>query len=185
MRTCTLLLLMLGAAAAQNLIVNGDFEQALDVGWTQMPGGSGYHNYNRGTSYHPDPDNEVWVQQYDGGGWTALDQSVFLWDVNYDLSFWAKMNYGGGSSTCWPVTAVCVMYLSTEGIYLGETRFYWHSPYCNWTPSGSLHLIEVTNNDWTEYSMNLYEEITRNLPDVNPSQVHRVTISLHASTSGG
>ncbi|MBM3322646.1 hypothetical protein FJY69_04130 [candidate division WOR-3 bacterium] len=176
---------LLGLAAGQNLLVNGDFEQLLTTGWTATQGGSGYGVTDRQTHYHPDPDYEARDSLYAGAGWRRLAQRVNVSSVVLDVSFWAKFQIGGGSSTCWPVACVVVGYYNATNTLLGETRFYYHNSYCTWTSSSTLHLIEVTNPDWTRYSFNVAEELAQNLPGVNPAQVQRVEVALFDTTSGG
>lgn len=177
--------LAIAVAAGQNLLVNGDFEQVLTNGWTQTYGGSGTRIFDRDTSYHPDPDYEGYVQQYSGSGWARLAQSVTTGNDALLLSFSAWFSIGAGSSTCWPVAAVCVEYLNSSSAVLGETRFYSHNAYCNWTGSSTLHLIEVTSTSWEDYELDVHQELIDNLPGVNPDSVRGVQISLYCYTSGG
>ncbi|MBM3322804.1 hypothetical protein FJY69_04945 [candidate division WOR-3 bacterium] len=174
-----------GPALAQNLLVNGDFEQDLSVGWTQNPVGAGTHTFDRGTSYHPDPDFEAYLQQYSGAGSTSLDQMVSVSNLNLDFSFWAKMNLGAGSSTCWPVSAVILGYYDRDNAFQGDTRFYYPSPYCNWVSTGTTHLIQVPNTDWNRFQINVYDELTQNLPDIPIRFVQKLKVSVFTATSGG
>jgi len=175
----------LAALYGQELLTNGDFEQELTVGWTQTRGGSGSMVCDRSQAYHPDPDYEAKDSLYDGAGWNKLSQLVDVPGPLLELSFWASFAYGAGSSTCWPVASVTVEYYDLNSTLLGETRFYWHSPYCNWTPSPTLSLHEVTNPDWTEYTLDIPTELSQNLPGVNPDDIARVAVSLYTYTSGG
>jgi len=174
-----------GLALADNLLTNGDFEQELSVGWTQTYGGYGNHMAERSSWRHPDPDYEVWVQQYDGSGWNRLEQIVDVTDVDVDFSFIGKFDIGGGSSVCWPVGSVILEYYNTGGVLLGETRFCRASPYCNWTPSSTLNLIPIGGNEWMPWSLNVLEEITYNLPGVDAEQVAKIGVAIYNYTSGG
>ncbi len=175
----------LGLAAGQNLLVNGDFEQPLTTGWTATQGGSAYGLTDRQTHYHSDPDYEARDSLYSGAGWRKLAQRVDVSSVVVDVSFWAKFQVGGGSSTCWPVACVVIGYYTVTNALLGETRFYHHNEYCTWTSSSTLHLIEVTNPDWVQYSLNVAEELAQHLPGVNPNLVRRVEVALFDTTAGG
>ncbi|UCG42818.1 MAG: hypothetical protein JSU73_13315 [candidate division WOR-3 bacterium] len=185
LRLLLILPVVLGFAFGENLLTNGDFEQELTVGWTQTYGGYGYHNVERSTWRHPDPDYEVWAQQYDGLGWNRLEQVVEVKDVDIDFSFIAKFDIGNGSSTCWPVAAVILAYYNSGGALLGDTRFCHASPYCNWTPSSTCNLIPVVGNQWMPWSLNVREEITYNLPGVDAEQVAKIGVALYDYTSGG
>jgi len=185
LRVLLCLVLALGLAVAQNTVVNGDFEQELTVGWNQEQSGSGTVTFGRDVSYHPDPDYEAMGYLYAGPGWLALRQVVDVTTLSMDLSFWASFELGGGSSTCWPVASMLISFLDGTGAVLGETHFYYHNQYCTWTPSDTLHLVEVSNPGWQRYQVNLIEELTQNLPGVNQARVRKVGVALYAWTSGG
>jgi hypothetical protein len=178
-------LLVLSLGFGQELLTNGDFEQELSVGWVHDTGGYGYVTWNRGTGYQPDPDYEFMDSLYSGSGFSRLRQVVDAPGVVLELSFWAAFGIGGTSSTCWPVSGVNVEYYDASDVLLGQTRFYYHNEYCTWTPSGTLSLIEVTNPDWTQYSLNIAEELNQNLPGVNPGDVAKIGIALVDTTAGG
>ena len=180
-----LLPLILGFAGAQNLLENGDFEQDLTVGWQWTYGGYGSHLNDRQVWRHPDPDYEAWVQQYDGEGWSKLYQIVDVTDVELDFSFIGKFEIGGSSSTCWPVGSVCIEYYNASQGLLGETRFYCHDAYCNWTPSSTLDLVPVSPSNWEPWNLNIQEELTYNLPGVNSEDVAKIGVAMYLYTSGG
>lgn len=180
-----LLFVFLCSVSAQNLLINGDFEQELSIGWTQSQGGSGYKYIDRDSTYHPDPDFEARCYLVSGSGWAKLSQTVDVPSANLDLNFWANFGIGGGSSTCWPVAAVFVEYYDLIGSFLGETRIYYHNAYCNWRNTPTCHLIDVTNPDWQQYELNIMDEISNNLPGVNSAEVKKVGVSLYDYTSGG
>lgn len=184
-KVLSLALVVLGLVSAQNLLVNGGFEQPLSVGWAQTVGGVGTQTVERGTGHHPDPDYEAYLYQFDGGGWTKLGQMVDVPGSRLAFTFWGKFEYGAGSSTCWPVAAVTLEYCDAGGNLLGESRFYYHNAYCNWTNSGTLHLLDVASPDWQEYSLDIHDEIAANLPGVNPDDVRKVRVSMYGFTSGG
>lgn len=186
MRICLLLCipLLLGAALGQNLLENGNFEFDLSLGWTIEQGGAGSQYADRFVGQHPDPDYEVLVQQVSGSGWIKVSQKVDVTDVELDFSFWASYAIGGGSSTCWPVAAVFLEYYDASDMPLGDTRFCFHNAYWNWVPSSTRHLIDVTNPDWTEYSLNVQEELAANLPGVNAAVVRKIGVALYDYTSG-
>lgn len=183
-RITMILPLVLGLAAAQNMVVNGDFEQDFSVGWTQNQVGAGTHTFDRGTGYDPDPDYEAFVRQYSGAGSTSLDQTFTVSDLNLDFSFDAKMNVGNGSSTCWGAAAIIVGYYDRDGAYQGDTRFYYHDAYCTWISTGTMHLYEVPNTGWNSFRMNVLEELTQNLPEVPQRLVKKVRVSVYTGTSG-
>ncbi len=185
LKVCLVVLVfVVGSGLSQNLLVNGDFEQELTVGWTYTDSGSGTHQARRDTTYHPDPDYEAWVYQYDNPGWTRLSQKVEVLNPALTLSFWAKFSESGGSSTCWPAACFQVCYYDANNNLLGETRYY-YATYANWNPSPTLSLYRITNPDWTSYELDIQEEINNNLPGVNPDSVAKVEVALWSMTTSG
>ncbi len=168
----------------QELLTNGNFEQELTVGWTYADSGYGTHRVLRGTEYQPDPDYEADVYQYDNPGWTRLSQMVDVPGIALTLSFWAKFFQSGGTSTCWPAACVQVRYYDANTSLLGETR-YFYSTYATWVPSPTLSLYRITNPDWNYYELNIADEITQNLPGVNPADVAKIEVALWSYTYSG
>jgi hypothetical protein len=181
-RTILLMSLLAVVGFGQNLLTNGDFEQDLSIGWTQS--GYGVYYMDRQTGYNPDPDYEAFDSLY-GYGFGKLNQIVDAPGITLSLDFWAKFELGGGSSSCWPVAAVTVGYYDADNVLLGESRIYYHNEYCTWTPSGTLSLIPITTPDWTLYTLDIAQEISSNLPGVNPGDVAKVGVALWDTTSGG
>jgi hypothetical protein len=177
-------LVILAVGFGQELLVNGDFEQELSVGWTQSQNGSGTHTIDRAVGYHPDPDYEAQTYQYDNPGWTRLGQTVDVPSTLLELSFWASFEEAGGSSSCWPAACFSVCYYNSSLTLLGETRYY-YSTYANWVPTGVLSLCRVTSPGWTQYTLNIADELSQNLPGVNPGDVARIEVALYSYTCSG
>uniref|UniRef100_A0A7V3PT94 DNRLRE domain-containing protein n=1 Tax=candidate division WOR-3 bacterium TaxID=2052148 RepID=A0A7V3PT94_UNCW3 len=169
---------------SQELLLNGNFEQELSIGWTQTDSGSGTHQVQRGTEYQPDPDFEAWVYQYDNPGWTRLSQLVPVPGVALQLSFWAKLIGYGGTTTCWPAACVQVCYYDRDTNLLGETRYY-HTTYADWQPSPTLSLYRVNDTTWLYHQLDIAAELTQNLPGVNPSEIAFIEVALWSYTYSG
>jgi hypothetical protein len=184
-RMMMLLPLLLVVGFGQQLLTNGGFEQDLSVGWIQELSGGGTQQIARDANYCPDLDMEAMAYQNAGPGWVRLSQMVDVPGVAVTLSFQAKFEIYGASSTCWPVAAVVVGYYDANSALLGETRYYCHDQYCNWTPSGRLSLINITAPDWLTYNLDVAQEVSENLPDVDPGAVSKVAIALYDTTAGG
>jgi hypothetical protein len=184
-RATVFLTLLLALAFSQNLLVNGDFEQDLSVGWTIDSSGYGLRSVDRLTDLQPDPDFEVRCSLYSGAGSLALSQRVDVPHPWLGVSFWAKFEIAGTSSSCWPAAYVGIGYFGDANNLLGETRVYHHNSYCTWVPTGTLSLIEVTNPDWTQYYVDVGQELNEHLPGVNPADIRQVRISLADTTAGG
>jgi len=178
------ILLLAAFAFGQELLVNGDFEQDLTVGWTHIDSGSGTHEVARATTYEPDPDYEAYIYQYDNPGSTILVQTVEVPWTRMELKFRASFQEAGGSSSCWPAGCVNVLYYNASDAILGETRYY-YSTYANWTSSATLSLHKITSPAWADYTLDIEQEIVDNLPGVDPMEIAKVGVALVAYTSGG
>ena len=174
-------------AAAGELLVNGDFEQPLDVGWTdtvQLEAGT-YFFDRTDTLGQPSPGFAVAVHK-ELARFAALRQTVDVADVGFVLSFDARLKIGGGSSTCWPVASVWVRYADAAGLELGNTRICRSSVYSTWTKSDTVSIIEITDTTgaWNHYSLDLAQELANHLPGINSADVKKVTIDLFAYDNG-
>jgi hypothetical protein len=184
--TVTLALAMLVGLASANMLVNGDFEQAIDVGWDTIA-----VNFAGGDTFtwsdtlgQPSPGQAVSVRKY-LAQYASLNQTVDIPDVNLTLSFDGRLEIGGGSSTCWPVAAVVIRYLDSAGVSLGNTMLYLHDQYCDWPASDTQSLIEVmTPGVWTPYSIDIADELSRNLSGIAATHVRKLTIDLYAYDNG-
>ncbi|MFO7675857.1 MAG: hypothetical protein R6X12_06040 [bacterium] len=185
MRIALALTLVLGLLPGQSLLVNGDFEQDLSVGWTQARDGYGNQVFSRAADYHPDADYEARVYQYGGPGWMKLGQLVTVPDTGLEFSFQAEFRIGNSSVTCWPVASVGLEYCDAGGDILGTTLFCLRDGNSNWTSTPILHLIEVTDPDWREYRLSIGAELSGNLPGVIAADVHQVRVLMYGFTSDG
>jgi len=79
---------------------------------------------------------------------------------------------------------VSVFYYDATDAMLGESKYY-YSTYATWTSSPTLALHQVTNPDWTEYTLDIQDELATNLTGVNAEQVMKVGVAIVAYCSGG
>ncbi len=178
--------LLMAVPAFGQLVVNGDFEQPLDVGWSDtVVGYVGEARFERSdTLGQPVPGFAARVYKT-LASYASLYQTVEIPDVNVTLSFDARFRIGGGSSTCWPVAVFMVRYLDESDRHLGKTRFYLHDQYCNWERSDTSNLIEITNPDlWGSYELSIRDELQNNLTGINPSLVRKLCLELFAYDNG-
>lgn len=180
-----LMALAFGLAPGRNLVVNGDFEQALSVGWNIERGGTGTKTTERRPWSHPDTGHYCFVRQYGGGGFAKIWQLIDVDGPDLEFSYYASWAIGNGSPTCWPVASVILEYFDHRGLWTGETRWYRHDAYCNWRSANNRNLISITDPGWNRYTLNIRQEIENNLPAVNPETVRRVGITLYCYTSSG
>ena len=181
-----LLVLAVAGIASANLLTNGDFEQPLNVGWEQdVRHAAGSHRFERSdTLGQPVPGYAAKVFKQLAYH-AALRQQVEVTDVNLTLTFDARMELAGGSSTCWPTGAFILNYLDADGAELGATMFLLRDQYNTWRESDTLKLYEVEEPGvWTRYELDIAREIADNLPGVNPSAVRRLQVQLFSYVNG-
>jgi hypothetical protein len=179
MKLLLILILMISVAAASNYIDNGDFEQALSVGWTQTATGGGT-TINRGTTYHPDNDYEVYLYKATGTtGHAQLWQIAEVPTCNMDFSFSAKLYAWDNYSGAWGGAAVVIGYLDNSNTLLGETMVCQYTVDCPWTNAPDRHVIQVADSLWHDYSFNLLDELF-NVPAVDPDDVAKIQVTLNA-----
>lgn len=181
------LLFLAGPVAADEFLVNGDFEQPLDVGWTDtVESSAGSFAFSREDTFgQPTPGYAAKVYKY-LAKYASLRQTVDVPDVDLTLNFDARLKIGGGSSTCWPVASLWVRYQDASGLELGNTRICLSSVYSTWARSDTVSIIEITDTTgaWHNYTLNLRDELTTNLPGINPDNVKKITVDLFAYDNG-
>jgi hypothetical protein len=181
-----LLVALAGFGFADNLLVNGDFEESLSVGWTDtIVGTLGYGMFTwSDTLGQPSPGFAAAAYKtllY----YSSLSQTVSIPNTNVRFDFDGRLRIGGGSSTCWPTAAFMVTYFDGAGTSLGNTRIYLHDQYNTWVNSDTQHLIEATAPEvWTQYSLNVADELSGHLPGINPAGVAQLRFELFAYDNG-
>jgi len=182
MRYILVLTLTIGICGASNYMVNGDFEQDLNVGWVQLMSGGGT-TILRSTTYDPDPDYEVYVYKASGTtGYAHLSQTASIPTCNIDLSFKAKLYAWDNYSGAWAGAAVVIEYLNSADAVLGETRVCQWSYDCPWTNAADCHIIQVADSLWHDYSYNVLDELVY-VPAVDPDAVAKIKITLVAEVA--
>ena len=184
--TLVFTLAALAGLASANLLVNGDFEQPIDVGWdtlaVNLAGGDTFSWSD--TLGQPTPGHAAKARKY-LASYASLGQTVDVPDVNHTLSFDGRLSIGGGSSTCWPVAAFVVRYRDAAGASLGNTKLYLHDQYCSWASSDTQSLIDVTMPGvWTQFSLDIADELSAHLSGVSPANVKKLTVELYAFDNG-
>ena len=181
-----IVLAALAGLASANLLVNGDFEQPIDVGWdTVSANAAGGDTFTwSDTLGQPTPGHAVSIRKY-LASFASMNQTVDVPNVNLTLAFDARFRTGGGSSTCWPVAAFVVRYLDAAGTSLGNTKIYLHDQYCSWAGSDTQSLIDITTPGvWTPHSLNIVNELSTHLPGINPASVSKLKIDLFSYDNG-
>ena len=182
-----LLFALAAPTPAGELIINGDFEQPLDVGWTEsVQNEAGLFYFDRADTFgQPGPGFAGKVYK-ELARYASLRQTIDVPGVDLNLSFDGRFKIGGGSSTCWPVASFWVRYADSTGLELGNTRICRSSIYSTWAKSDTVSLIEIpdTTGAWKNYSLDLREELTTNLAGINPDDVKKITIELYAYDNG-
>ncbi len=178
-----LLLIIIGFCSAGHLLTNGNFEQELNIGWSQSIG-------TQGTADTVDRFMDILnyvarVKKYDATH-AILYQTVDVPTTDLDFSINTKLyayEYNS-TATYWSAAAVCLRYLDENSNLLGETRIAQRSAHCPWTNSNTLHIInELFPGIWSTFSFNIDTELVF-LPGINPSDVKKIQVALLDTTDG-
>ncbi len=186
MRSAVIFLAVLVGLASANLLVNGDFEQTIDVGWDTIAENSagGDTITWSDTLGQPSSGYAVAVRKY-LAKYASMSQTVDVPDVNLTLTFDGRLEIGGGSSTCWPVASFVVRYLDASGVSLGNTKIYLHDQYCSWAVGDTQSLIDITTPGvWTQFSLDIADELSKHLPGIAAASVKKLTVELYAYDNG-
>ena len=186
MRSAVILFTALVGLASANLLVNGDFEQPIGVGWDTVSNNLAGADtvFWVDTLGQPSAGYAVAVRKH-LLSYASVQQTVDVSGANFTLTFDGRLQIGGGSSTCWPAAAFVVRYLDSTGASLGNTMLCLHDQYCTWESSDTQSLIDVkTPGEWTPFSLNVASELSAHLPGIDPANVKKLTISLYAYDNG-
>jgi len=186
MKTGIITIVTFCGLASANLLVNGDFEQPINVGWdTVAANAAGGDTFTwSDTLGQPAPGYAVAVHKY-LATYASMNQTVDVPDVNLTLTFDARFKIGGGSSTCWPVASFVVRYRDVSGASLGNTKIYLHDQYCTWAGSDTQSLIDITTPGvWTPFGLDIASELSMHLPGIDPANVKKLTVDIHAYDNG-
>jgi hypothetical protein len=178
------LLFVVAFGSASVLLTNGNFEQDLSIGWVTAQSGYGI-TINRGTTYEPDADYEVYaLVDSSGGGCAKVYQTVDIPTTDLSFSIKAKMHAydNNADALCWAGAAIVISYLDGTGNVLGDTRIYRMTDPCPWANSSTRHLISAVDTLWHTYSFNVNSELA-NLPGVNPASVKKVSVCVFDTTA--
>lgn len=166
-------------------IVNGDFEQDLSVDWIKNTSGLSYSdNIDRAVNLDSDENYELVLEKVSAGH-IKLFQTIDITTLNMQFSASANLRAYeyNPSASYWAAAAVCLRYLGENNGLLGETRIARRSPHCPWQNSGTLHIINVTNESWQTHSFNLRDELL-NLSSVNLDAIKKIQVVLMDTTNG-
>jgi hypothetical protein len=173
------LLLFIAFSSASVLVVNGDFEEALSEGWTEISSGAGVMQILRGTAYDPDPDYEVYLHKGDGTGYCEVTQLAYIPHSDLEFSVNAKFYVYGTSSQCWAGSAVGLFYLNASDSVLGWSKICARTIGCPWVNTSSCHVIQAADTMWNTYFFNLNDELD-NVPSVNRLEIAKIRVSVIA-----
>ncbi len=169
--------LLLSGSIAQGaeLLINGDFEEALDVGWETLLVGDGA-SVDRGQDYDLDLDYEAHTRKLTGIGQATLTQTRMIPSPNVD--FTARIcPHAVASGTAWAAAGVGLSYLDENNHVLGQTRICARTAYCTWTNGPTSHLIVAPDNSWSTHAFSLEDELV-NLPGIEPNAIVRVRVEV-------
>ncbi|MEO0185824.1 MAG: hypothetical protein ABIL22_09645 [candidate division WOR-3 bacterium] len=182
MRVIIISIFVLNFLFAGNFIFNGNFEDSLNY-WNCYAQGETY-TINTDKIYEEDPDSEVYVGRLDRFI-TAISQTCYIPDIELDFSFRAKVvaRCSDTSHSAPAVASIIITYLDIDENILGETRLLNYCDTLYWMPSPTLHLIELGDTNWIAGTINIADEL-QNLPGVNPTEIHKLRITLWGQSYG-
>ncbi len=172
--------------AINKVLINGDFEQPLTVGWKQKNQNVSYSDeINRATNLDDDEDYELIVEKLSSGQ-MKLYQIVEIANANLHFSVNAKMSAAEQNTEAeyWAAAVIGLLFLDKDNAVLGETKITAKSLHCPWTDTKNLHIISVDDySKWHNYSFNINDELD-NLPGINPKDVKKIQIAISAISQG-
>ena len=162
-------------AEPSQMILNGDFEAELGVGWFESNRATA-GNIQRTTTGHPDADYEVEVTTVNGEGRLGLIQRFPV--VDLDLAFNADMSAAGdGTAGAWIAAGLMLTYRAADWTALGQTAIVYPSRDCPWIDSPTFHMITADPNSWESYGFSLLDELL-NLPGVDPGAIALIDVAV-------
>ncbi|MGD8396006.1 MAG: hypothetical protein PVF43_11075 [Candidatus Eiseniibacteriota bacterium] len=157
------------------MLVNGDFEQEITVGWLQRLDASAA-TLERTTTAQPDPDYELRLTVANGVGTLAALQRFLVPDpgmtVTADLCCSAA-----GSGGAWSAAGLVLTYRDRDWGSLGQTVIAAVSADCPWVDSPTFHLIAAVPGVWTHHAFELLDELA-SLPGVDPDRVAWLEVAV-------
>lgn len=186
MRTGLLSLLLVAANIVQagpwpssNLLANGAFAAPLDSGWTRN-----FVNHAGSHAFRPLKDGGIKVTKTQCGTAT-LSQDVILPDTRFVFTTRAMLAAEANRANYNSFAAVVLGYQDKDGKSLGETRIIFTANAAAPPNTPTRHVIMVAKaNSWTDYAINLTDELRTNLKGIVPARVRRLRISYEAYGSG-
>lgn len=167
-------------------LLNGDFEQELNIGWIKNTAGLNYSDaIERARNLDSDDDYELMIEKVNAGHIKLLQTiDVSTTSLNFSVSAKLQAIEHNSYASYWAAAAICLRYLNESNQLLGETRITHKSPNCPWQNNEKLHLINVPNPDnWYTYGFNINDELA-NLSAVNLSDIKKIQVVLMDTTNG-
>lgn len=186
MYRCMMLFLVIGISNAGVLLTNGDFEQTLDIGWTDtIAWQTSIDTIDRGTGFDPDADYEARVKKYDYA-YAILSQTVGVWTTDLEFSVTAKLyaHEYDPLDAYWATAGIVLSYLDESDSVLGQTRICYNTPHCPYMNSSTFHMrLAPDTSNWYSYSFSIDDELD-SLAGVNPADIAKIEVALYDTTSG-
>ena len=172
---------IMAASANENLVVNGDFENADTLGWT-------WDNGNRGTgSWIRMVETDINGNHYlklskNWWGYNRYYQDIFITttDLDIDFSFRPVQLGRAGIFSVQEGVAVAVEMYDAADVRLGYVQHYYET-YNQYPTTGAQINIKLGNRptaDWEQVSYNLKETILDHAPDFDFSNIVKVRVWL-------
>ncbi len=159
-------------------VVNGDFAQPLDSGWTRTSRDLvGYH------AFAPIKDGGMKVRKVQCG-FARLTQDIPLATADVVLEVPVRLRASANVPGYHAYAALVVEYVDSQGTTLGETRYVTFSG--RKPPAGTdvRHVVEVAPDGWQPVELDVAAELSDNLPGIPAADVAGLRIVFDAFGSG-
>lgn len=166
-------LLLAGAAAAGNLIANGDFSQPIENGWTTSSSG------DNGTASIITGDVPYVDVAQTGKGRVSLYQIIVVDNLNLVFSFSGRFHAEASKEGYGALANLSVSYCDADTNTLGKTVFGLAAGNATLKDSETGHSIKTkTDNEWADYTLNISKELSTSLKAVDPQKVKFLRVGL-------
>lgn len=166
-------LLISSTALAGNLLVNGDFSQPLDSGWTV------YSTGDNGIASIAAVDEPYGFVTQTMKGRVSMYQVIPIEDLNAELSFSGRFHAEATKEGYGSLAKVAVVYCDADTETLGKTVFGRATGTAELVSDKTQHsIVARADKKWADYRLNISKELSTNLAGIDASKVRFLRIGL-------
>jgi hypothetical protein len=162
-----------GTALAGNLIMNGDFSQPIDSGWTVSSSG------DDGTAAIAAADEPYGFVSQTMKGRVSMYQVIPVENVDAEFSFSGRFHAEVTKEGYGALAKVAVVYCDADTATLGKTLFGRAAGSSALESDKTQHsIVAKADKTWTDYRLSIAKELSKNLTGVDASKVKYLRIGL-------